>query len=391
MSDSVIDTEKLAATESPQIKIECTRGIQSGREFYTAMIPLALVGRLLSDGTDAAELPPEMRQQRKTNPSRAKRIAKYLHENTRDDLRPAAPRRNYVLPALTVSINASPNFQTFEGSHYVGFLTLDAGTEFLVNDGLHRRAGIVEALRRLNGRERRKMTKPQIAAHERRVAALKSESIPVTFYVSAGLAQAQQMFVDINRNASKPNTALSMTFDHRDQFNTLARQVAAEVFPGRVEFERATAGEGKLFSINALVAAVKTVADAWYTDEPVAAELVAFFRHLEKSMSKEWKRGTPLVEVFGGAAGDPPPPRMSTQNIALEAIAIALAQQENWKTLAKRLTGLDWSRDAAQWSECFVVVDGRIAKNKRSTDAMGCSILRSLRTAAKPRKRSTKK
>jgi DNA sulfur modification protein DndB len=375
---NLINTEKLAGVETSQFKIECTRGIQSGREFYTAMIPLRLVGRLLSDGVDDQELPPELRQQRKTNTARAKKIARYMHENASvPGSRDNSAARKYVLPALTVSIDGDCEFQPAAGAHYAGNLLIDTAARVLVNDGLHRRAGIVEALRKLNHSERRKMSQAAIAAYEARVEALADESITVTIFVATSLRQSQQMFVDINRNASKPNTALSMTFDHRDHFNTLARQVAAEVFPGRIEFERATAGEGKLFSINALVAAVKTVSEAWYTGEPNAAELVTFFRHVAKSMSKEWRPGKPLVDTLGGS--DPLPPRMSGQNIALEAIAIALSSQENWKTLAKRLPRLDWNRDAEQWSECFVVVDGRIAKNKRSTAAMGASILRSIR------------
>ena len=84
--------------------------------------------------------------------------------------------------------------------------------KFIINDGQHRRAAILEALEQ----------KPELGY----------ETIAVVFYLDVGLARSQQMFSDLNRYAVRTSRSLSLLYDHRSEKAKLARMVImnSEVF-----------------------------------------------------------------------------------------------------------------------------------------------------------------
>ena len=109
------------------------RGIQAGREYYIAMVPLKLIPRLFP--ADDEYVPPEFRAQRKLNESRIPVISKYILNN----------RENYVFSALAASIDGHFEFIPSEFSD-VGILEIAMDAKILINDGQHRKAAILEAI-----------------------------------------------------------------------------------------------------------------------------------------------------------------------------------------------------------------------------------------------------
>ena len=85
------------------------RGVQAGREYYIAMVPLKMIPRLFP--ADDEYVPPEFRAQRKLNESRIPVISKYILNN----------RENYVFSALAASIDGHFEFIPSEFSD-VGIL-----------------------------------------------------------------------------------------------------------------------------------------------------------------------------------------------------------------------------------------------------------------------------
>src|SRR5436309_7853280 len=75
------------------------RGIQAGREYYSAMCPLKLIPKLFL--FDEEEVPSEMRAQRQLNRARVPEIARYLVDNPTE----------YVFSSITASIDGPVNFE----------------------------------------------------------------------------------------------------------------------------------------------------------------------------------------------------------------------------------------------------------------------------------------
>ena len=139
------------------------RGIQGGREYYVAMVPLKVVPKIFL--FDDADLPADLRAQRTVNRARIPDIARYLVENP----------RNYTFSSLTASIDGNILFEPFGTrgvAETLGRLLIPMTARFLINDGQHRRAAIEEALKEC----------PQLG----------EETISVIFFADAGLKRSQQ-------------------------------------------------------------------------------------------------------------------------------------------------------------------------------------------------------
>ncbi|MAD89040.1 MAG: hypothetical protein CMK64_05005 [Pseudoalteromonas sp.] len=175
---------------------ECTysfpavKGIQAGREYYIAQVPLKFLTRFLSF-TDA-DLPPELRAQRKINQSHANDISQYVLDNPDD----------YVLPTITVSVDSQVFFDPVSGdgtANRLGVLRIPIDAVVCAIDGQHRSTAakvIVEKSKQL-----------------------KEETISVVFYYDEGLRRAQQMFCDINSNTKSVSGSLNSLYDLRNEFN----------------------------------------------------------------------------------------------------------------------------------------------------------------------------
>lgn len=216
--------------ESNNYVFTALRGYQAGREYYLIMCPLKIVPKLFAFQLDV--LPASLRAQRTLNKARIPEIASYITHN-KDD---------YIFSSLTVSVDAKVTFEShkFQDSNYnnddIGKLSIPIGSNFLINDGQHRRAAIEQALHNC----------PDIG----------NETISVVLFVDVGLKKSQQMFADLNKHAVRPTRSIGILYDHRDPLSNLMRELIKEVdtFKNLTEIEKTSISNRstKLFTLSSL-------------------------------------------------------------------------------------------------------------------------------------------
>jgi len=220
VSNDLVDTRSEITYTFPAV-----RGIQAGKEFYTAQIPYKyLVKLFVFDCEDT--VPPELRAQRNLNPSRAKKIGQYMLDNP----------DSYVLPAITASISAEMKFESHAvpgSADRLGLLHIPMDAVFLINDGQHRENGIFFAIQE----------NPN----------LKDETICVTIYFDCGLQRSKQMFADINSNQVKPSGSINALYNSRCPFNNFIQDLLTRMplIKSKIEMETSSVGKKsmKLWSL----------------------------------------------------------------------------------------------------------------------------------------------
>ena len=211
-------------------KFPVVRGIQAGREYYIAMIPLKMIRRLFPD--DNEYILPEYRAQRRVNEARIPVIAKYILEN----------ENSYVFSALAASIDGDFNFIS-NGDTGLGMLEISLDAKFLFNDGQHRKAAKEQAL----------LEKPELG----------EETISIVFYKDLGLKRSQQIFTDLNKHAVKTSNSIAELYDSRDELAVITRKVVERVsfFNEYVDKEKDMLGKysSSLFTLNTIYTANKRI------------------------------------------------------------------------------------------------------------------------------------
>ena len=174
------------------------RGIQAGREYYIGMVPLNMLEKIFLE--DEEYVLPEYRAQRKLNEARIPEIKKYIIDNP----------DSYVFSALAASIDGNYKFISSDSDGGdTGILEVDMGAKILINDGQHRKAAILAAIKE----------NPEI----------ENETISVVFYQDLGLARSQQMFTDLNKHAVKTSNSIAELYDSRDALAVITRKVIGEI------------------------------------------------------------------------------------------------------------------------------------------------------------------
>jgi len=198
------------------------KGIQAGREYYIAMVPLSLLNKLFNSEEDY--LLPEYRAQRSINELRIPEIRDYILKNP----------DTYVFSALSASIDGEFSFIRSELDENLGILQVDMSAVFLINDGQHRKAAIEAALK-----ERPELSK---------------ETIAIVLFKDEGLKRSQQMFADLNKHAVKPSKSLSTLYDDRDDLSNAVKEVVASIpfLDKYIDKEHDTLGKfsSKLFTLS---------------------------------------------------------------------------------------------------------------------------------------------
>jgi DNA sulfur modification protein DndB len=331
------------------------RGVQAGRAYYVVMVPFRSVGRLFCFNEE--DLPPDLRAQRDLNKGRVPAIAQYISDNSRE----------YILSALAASVDGSLRFEPSSSDpayRSVGTLVIEMTATILINDGQHRCAGIVEALR----------DRPHLG----------DETIAVTIFPDEGLERSQQMFVDLNQHSVKPARSLRLFYDSRDQGARLTRAVvrAIPLLRDLTDFTRSNlpAGSRKLFAFSNLHAAVATlVTEAGLDATPEQAEVVIEFWNVVIANMPDWlavaRREVSPVDLRRDM--------IHAHGVALEAIGIAGARAINddpvgWPETLIGLRDIDWSRaNRALW-EGRALVGGKINRSRTSVMLTAELISRSL-------------
>lgn len=306
------------------------RGRMGARDFYVVMFPLGLVPRYFKFN-DWSAMPAEQRAQRALAEKRVPEIARYILEHEDD----------WVFSSLTASFDGEETFVPSELDANLGILRLPITTDFLINDGQHRRAGIEQALR-----ENRQLEK---------------QTISVVLFPQEGLERDQQVFSDLNRTVHKTSRSLDILYDHRDPLNSLTIAVAdaVPVFQGRVEKDRPTVAQrsAKFVALSALYDATKALVGSLKEnadeEEVAAAEVTAI---------AFWKTVADSIPQWGMLThGDLRPAELRAEYICGHAVAFwalgtagkaLLAKypdEVNWKARLAHLTEVDWRKTNPEW------------------------------------------
>lgn len=221
-------------------RIPAVRGIQSGREYYTAMLRLGdvikMIGVTRSEPNVAKPGDFKSLVQRSVNWRRVDALMKYIlsgFEASQSKNRKVRVANGYVLSALTCVFDPGDElaFELLPDSEDLGILSLPRGsTKFHLADGQHRAAGIEKAVQ-FN-------------------PALADETVPVTLFLDVGQEFKQQVFLDLNQNVVKPNASLFTALDHRSLMSDMVREtVKTLAFKDRFAIEATSIpkSEPKLF------------------------------------------------------------------------------------------------------------------------------------------------
>ncbi|MGI5485415.1 DNA sulfur modification protein DndB [Microtetraspora malaysiensis] len=334
----------VATTAGFEYIFPAIRGVQAGREYYVSMCPLRLIPRIFLFDED--ELAPEVRAQRVLNKGRVPALARYILENPDD----------YVFSALTASVDGAMRFVGVSDQGpgmRVGQLHIPMASQFLINDGQHRRAAIEAALKENQ--------------------ALGDETIAVVFFHDAGLERSQQMFADLNRHAVRPARSIGVLYDHRDELSQLTRLLALKcpVFRNFVEMESSnlSARSRKLFTLSALYSATSALLRGLELKSSKEAEQLSWgFWQAVDDLIPDWRE----VRRKTLSAAEVRKQDLHTHGIALHAIGLlgnTLLREsldpEEWKPRLSPLRDVDWSRTNPEW-EGRAIIGGRVSKNHQN-------------------------
>lgn len=327
-----------AAFTFPAIK-----GIQARREYYISMVPLEILSKIFQFADE--DLPPEVRAQRVLNKARIPEIKNYILSNL----------DSYVFSALTVSVDGEMEFQSVsDTTPNLGNVSIGMTARFLINDGQHRRAAIVEAIKE----------NPE----------LKNEQISVVFYRDEGLKRSQQMFSDLNRYAIKPTKSINILFNSREESSVIAKAVIeqTEVFSGLVEKEKTTISNRAkaLFTLSAICTATSELLKNAKGDTEEKIDIAVKFWSAVGTHIEDWT----LVKSGAKKSVDVRKNSICSLSITLVALgtagrAVISAYPSDWIERLEVLEQIDWSKTNPEWDN-LVFVNGKVAANRSTQCAM---------------------
>ncbi len=323
------------------------RGIQAEREYYIVMCQLRTLSRIFMFNEE--ELPAQLRVQRILNKARIPEMVDYVTKNN----------NNYIFSAITASIDGETNFIPIKEkgvNSKIGTLSIDMGSNIIVNDGQHRRAAIIEALKR----------NPELG----------DETISVVFYKDRGLKQSQQMFTDLNKNAVKPNKSLSILYDRRDAFSSGVVDIldSIPIFANLTDMEKTTISNRahKTFTLNIIYSATANLlGKKGKKKQPLTED--------EKALAIEfWNETSKNIEIWNKIINKEMLPfdsrknDIATSGIFLCSLGLAgheLIKEKNWEKRLKKLRKIDYSRKNKLWKgKC--IINGKLTKMNHNIKIM---------------------
>ena len=324
--------------ESMFYRFPAMRGIQANSEYFACMIPLGVLSKIFIE--DSSDVLPEFRAQRKLNEQRIPEIRNYIINN----------RDSYVFSALAASVDGEVAFFPTKESGNIGELEIDMNATFLINDGQHRKAAIIEA----------------IEFDE----SLKDETIALVLYRDKGLARSQQMFTDLNKHAVNTSKSLNTLYDSKDPMAVMTKQVVAQVpFLRKYtdkEKDNLANYAAKLFTLNVFYDVNKRIIKNSVDIEEESRFLIDFWTTIVANM-RDWNdmdKGELSKKELREAY-------ISLRGITLHAFGKLGAYffSHPQYDIHKYLTGLskiDWSRSNLEcWENRAITDKGRINRNEK--------------------------
>lgn len=315
---------------SHTLSVPATRGKMGTTTFYTANFPLGMVVKLfVFDPEKMASLPVEERHQRALKKGRIPEISEYILNDEND----------YFFSSLTVSVDVDGlDFIPSDLDDNVGILRLPMETDWIVNDGQHRVAGIADALKQ--------------------DPTLKNDNVSVVILPDEGLERAQQIFSDLNRTVQKTSRSLDILFDKRSAINRLTNEIVEKVrlFKGRTDKERMSLSLGSASFVT--LSGVQSAMTSLFTHVK-PEELEANYVKYEKLAIDFWDFATTLIEPWQDIANGTVKPMEARQNfvssyqVAVAAVgaagSAAFAKGGDWKETMKPLKATDWRKTNREW------------------------------------------
>lgn len=332
-----------------QLSFPAMRGRMGRRDYFVAMVKLALVPKLFKF-RDWGELPPEQRAQRVIQKSRIPEITQYILEN----------EDGYLFSSLTASYNCEPTFHAFAEQQEIGTLEIPFETDLVINDGQHRRAAIEEALKE----------NPHLSG----------ETISVVLFPWEDLDRMQQMFSDLNRTARTTSKSLNILYNHRDLMSQIALVVIERIdeFKGMVDKDRISLPlrSPKLFTLGAIYDAISALLmSVSEPDFDQKRDLAIEFLEAVASNLPEWGKVK---------AGDLKPYELRQEYIHTHAVmlwaigsmghTLVSTYPDDWKEKLKALRTLDWRRTNREWQG--VAMAGPDVVNRRQNRMDTASFLK---------------
>ena len=328
-------------------RFPAVRGLQAEKEYYIAMIPLRLLSKLF--GSDDEYVPPEYRAQRRLNTTRIPVIKDYILEN----------RQSYVFSALAASVDGEYEFSAITPSGDLGVLEISMDARFMIVDGQHRKASIIEAI-----------------AEDQ---SLGNESISVVFYEDKGLEHSQQMFTDLNKHAVKTSNSIAELYDSRDPLAVSTRRVVSSIqFLNQfTDKEKDILGKysSNFFTLNTFYKANKKIIKKTECTEEVEHFLIQYWSTVTHYI-------TPWNELVNKelCKVDLREKYIVTQAIFIQALGVLGNYYFNHPNVEldgslKNLEAIDWSRSAPCWKDRVIRPDGKII-NSTGAARLACNVLK---------------
>ena len=219
---------------------------------------------------------------------------------------------------------------------------------FLINDGQHRKAAIMTALKE--------------------DMSLENETISIVFYADKGLRRSQQIFTDLNKNAVRTSNSISELYDSRDEMAVITRNVIwnNDFLNAYTDKEKDILGKysSSLFTLNTFYTANKTIVGRTIKKDTEKFLLNYWNNIVEHMVQWQELQHREITKV------DLRESYIATQSIVIQALGrignYYISHQNEMKNGLRDLEKVNWSRSAKQWYMRAVGKNGRIITSKRA-------------------------
>lgn len=319
-------------------KFPVVKGKQAGKDYFIAMVPLKMLPRLFPNEDEYVL--PEYRAQRKLNETRIPVISKYITEN----------RDSYVFSALAASIDGKFEFHESTDGIGTGVLEVSMDSRFLINDGQHRKAAILNALQEDD--------------------TLANETISVVLFEDQGLERSQQIFTDLNKHAVKTSNSIAELYDSRDELAVINRNVVSKVefLNSYTDKEKDILGKysSNLFTLNTFYTANKRIIGKSEINAETEKFLVEFWNVVSENII-QWNElsnheisKVDLRENYIVAQG------VVIQALSVIGLYFYQHRKIQMNKYLKKLSKIDWKRSASHWKLRVIRTDGKIMTSNKA-------------------------
>jgi DNA sulfur modification protein DndB len=326
------------------VHVPALRGKMGTRTYYSCLMPLeAILNMFKFDPEERqwTDLSPEQREQRALNRSRVPELTSYILDNEDD----------YLFSSITASYKTEPVFVPSiqpDGSDNIGTVKMKMGDELTINDGQHRCAGIVEAVKK----------NPELG----------NQTISVLLFPWESTTRVQQMFTDLNRHVVKTSKSLDVLFDKRDPISiaTMFALDKVQVFKSLTEKVDASlkAKSTKIFTLAALYDANSDLLKEQNEDdvEGNTKRLTEYWTAVSNHMG-DW------TKVLNGQKA---PAEVRAESIsahstvlrALGGLGSELMKSEDWKEKLAGLEDIDWSKTNPDWQDVCIIAKSVVSNRQ---------------------------